>query len=139
PKAAASQWVDQEVRIFKSLGREDRVLCLIVDGEPNAAAHPELGLQECFPEAVRFWVDSDRRITEIPTEPIAADARKGKDGKRNAILKILAGILGVSFDDLKQRDQERRERQRQIQFAALLTLVAVFAVLGYNLNDQKNK
>ncbi len=139
PKAAASQWVDQEVRIFKSLGREDRVLCLIVDGEPNAAAHPELGLQECFPEAVRFWVDSDRRITEIPTEPIAADARKGKDGRHNALLKVMAGILGVSFDDLKQRDQERRERQRNIQIGVLASLVGVFAFLGVQLNQQKNK
>ena len=37
PNAAQSEWVNEEVRIFKSLGREDRVLCLIVDGEPFAS------------------------------------------------------------------------------------------------------
>src|SRR5210317_1958088 len=37
PNAAQSEWVNEEVRIFKSLGREKRVLCLIVDGEPFAS------------------------------------------------------------------------------------------------------
>jgi WD40 repeat protein len=37
PKAAQSKWVNEEVAIYKSLGRGDRVLCLIVDGEPFAS------------------------------------------------------------------------------------------------------
>jgi WD40 repeat protein len=125
PRSAASQWVNQEVKIFKSFGREDRVLCVIVDGEPNATEHPELGLQECFPEAVRFWVDAERRVTTIPTEPIAADARPGKDGKANALLKLLAGLLGVNFDDLKQRDHERRQRQMVALLGAAICLMGV--------------
>ena len=36
PKSAKSKWVNEEIRYFKSLGREHRVLCLIVDGEPYA-------------------------------------------------------------------------------------------------------
>src|ERR1041384_6232990 len=51
PNAVVSKWVDQEIRIFKSLGREDRVLSIIIDGEPNAALKPQLGMQECFPDA----------------------------------------------------------------------------------------
>ncbi len=126
PNSVASQWVDQEIRIFKSYGREDRVLCLIVDGEPNVTHRPELGLKECFPEAVRFWVDADRRITEIPTEPIAADARKGKDGKNNSVLKLLAGILGVQYDDLRQRALQRSaQRKRIFQALALIAFAAL--------------
>ncbi len=37
PHAAHSDWVNEEVCIFKSLGRGDRVLCLIVDGEPSVS------------------------------------------------------------------------------------------------------
>jgi hypothetical protein len=30
------------------------VLCLIVDGEPNAADKPDLVQEECFPEAAKY-------------------------------------------------------------------------------------
>jgi hypothetical protein len=106
PKAAISKWVNEEIKGFKSLDRENRVLCLIVDGEPNAK--PDSGQLECFPPAVRFRVTADRELTEEPTEPIAADARKGKDGRANAKLKLLSGILNVGYDELKQREKQRQ-------------------------------
>src|SRR5258708_5038603 len=34
PKSAVSHWVNEEIKSFKALGGEDRVLCLIIDGEP---------------------------------------------------------------------------------------------------------
>ena len=37
PKSAVSKWVNEEVKTFKSLGLESRVLCLMIDGEPDAA------------------------------------------------------------------------------------------------------
>ena len=87
PKSAVSKWVNEEVKAYKRLGRSDRVLCLMIDGEPNAA--PDSGLLECFPRAVRFQVDAHGEIIEEPAEPIAADARPGKDGKTNALFKLL--------------------------------------------------
>src|ERR1700683_2210644 len=35
--SAKSVWVNEEIKFFKKLGREDRVLALIVDGEPNTS------------------------------------------------------------------------------------------------------
>src|SRR5262245_5367924 len=49
PAAAASRWVDEEIRAFKALGKSNRVLCLIVDGEPNASDKPGTAAAECFP------------------------------------------------------------------------------------------
>src|SRR3954452_3085117 len=99
------------------MGREDRVFCLIVDGEPNAPV--DAGLLECFPAALRE-----------PAEPIAADAREGKDGKRNAVLKLIAGIVGVPYDELRQRDRQRQMRQR-LRAAALALIVVAAIVLTY--------
>lgn len=126
PSAAVSRWVNEEVKAFKALGREDRILCLIVDGEPNASDKPGSGLLECFPEALRFEVDARGKLTAERTEPIAADARAGKDGKVNARLKILAGLLGVGFDELKQRERQRRFWRRLQIAGAALVLVAFF-------------
>lgn len=130
PRSAASRWVNEEIKTFKALGREDRVLCLIVDGEPNATDFPASGELECFPPALRFRVRPDGTLTEDRVEPIAADARKGKDGRENSKLKILAGILGVGFDELRQREQQRVRRQR-LRFAGASLAAVVLAVLGY--------
>ncbi|MBF0528656.1 MAG: PQQ-binding-like beta-propeller repeat protein, partial [Deltaproteobacteria bacterium] len=128
PRAAASRWVNEEVRYFKSLGREGKLLCLIVDGEPNAGDRPDSGQLECFPPAVRFHVEPDGQLTTQRTEPIAADARPQGDGLANAKLKMVAGLLGVDYDALRQRDRRRR-RLRQFQWGILITVA-----IGLGLN-----
>lgn len=122
PAAAQSQWVNKEIEKFHSFGRKDRVLAIIVDGEPNANND-----SECFPPALR-------RV-----EPIAADARPEGDGKTNAKLKLLAGMLGVSFDALKQRDNHRRIRRLQWAILASLLLSTGFAALAWYANYQRAK
>jgi len=37
PAAAASRWVNEEILTFKRLGRESRIFCLLVAGEPGAS------------------------------------------------------------------------------------------------------
>ena len=41
PRSARSRYVNEEVRHFRQLGRGDRILTLIVDGEPNVRLHPK--------------------------------------------------------------------------------------------------
>jgi hypothetical protein len=130
PHAAVSRWVNEEVRAFKALRREDQVLCLIVDGEPNASDQPDNGLLECFPPAVRFRVGEDGQGPTLRSEPMAADARTGKDGRLAARLKLIAGLLNVGYDELRQRDAQRRRRQR-IRIATGGMLLGVLAGVGY--------
>ncbi|HLJ37198.1 MAG TPA: toll/interleukin-1 receptor domain-containing protein, partial [Steroidobacteraceae bacterium] len=111
PSAARSKWVNEEILAFKRLGREDRIFCLIVDGEPNASDNPAQADEECFPPALRYRLGPDGELSSVRTEPIAADARPGKDGRNHAKLKLIAGLLGVGFDALRQREQQRRQRR----------------------------
>ncbi len=136
PAAAQSRWVNEEILAFKRLGRAHRIFCLIVDGEPNASNTPGQEHLECFPPAVRFKLDDAGNLSDIPAEPIAADLRKNKDGKNNAKLKLLSGMLGVGFDDLARRELHRRQ-QRMIQVAVasvtgmmLTTGLAISAILA---------
>lgn len=122
PNSARSRWVNEEILAFKRLGREDRIYCLIVDGEPNATDMPGREAEECFPPALRFRLGTDGQLGAVRTEPIAADARPGKDGKLNAKLKLIAGLLGVGFDVLRRREQQRRMRQ--------LIIIAIGALAG---------
>jgi tetratricopeptide (TPR) repeat protein len=114
PNAARSKWVNEEILAFKRLGREDRIFCLIVAGEPNATDMPGREHEECFPPALRFQLTADGTLGSSRTEPIAADARPGKDGRFAAKLKLIAGVLGVGFDALRRREQQRRNRRLAI-------------------------
>ena len=139
PRSAQSRWVGEEIKTYKRLGREDRILALIVDGEPNASDgkagfKPE---EECFHEALRYRWSENGEATPIRSEPIAADAREDKDGRNNAKLKLLAGLLGVNYDDLKQRDNERRIRRLRVVVGAALLLVSGFAGLAAYAWSQK--
>lgn len=121
PQSARSRWVNEEVRVYKSLGRADRILTLIVAGEPRANTGPEDAVG-CFPPALAYVVE-DGVVSDRPaSEPLAADVRPGGDPPRLATLKILAALLGVPFDDLRRREQTRRQRR--------LAIVATAATVG---------
>jgi tetratricopeptide (TPR) repeat protein len=138
PRAAKSRWVNEEILAFKRLGREDRIFCLIVDGEPNASDDPAQPDQECFPSALRFRLGADGELSETRTEPIAADARPGKDGKNNAKLKLIAGMLGVGFDALRRREQQRRNRRLfAITCAATIGMVVTSGLAAYALIERR--
>lgn len=121
PASANSRWVDAEVRQFQQLGRQAQILCIIVEGEPGTD-DPAL---RCFPPSL---------IAEDGIEPLAADVRADRDGKQAAILKLLAAMLDVRFDELRQRDQARRLRRlSMIATGAIagLILTTSLAVLAY--------
>jgi tetratricopeptide (TPR) repeat protein len=134
PQAAQSKWVNEEILAFKRLGREDRILCIIVGGEPNASDLPGREAEECFPPALRFRLGSDGNLSTSRTEPIAADARPGKDGKSNAKLKLISGLLGVGYDTLRRREQQRRNARLVVfSCAAAAGMVLTSGLAAYAL------
>ncbi len=136
PASAQSRWVNEEVLAFKRLGRAGRIFCLIVEGEPDATDKLDREAEECFCPALRCTLDERGQPTRERTEPIAADVRPGKDGQQNAKLKLIAGMLDVGFDALKQREQHRRmQRMVAVTMAALVVMgvtivLAVFALIS---------
>lgn len=128
PAAASSRWVDQEVRKFKQLGRSARIFCLIVDGDPGAEGTE----QDCFSPALRQRYDEAGNPLDKKAEPIAADARRSADGKARARLKILAGLLGLGLDELRQRELQRRLRRMFAISIASTAATVVAIVLALN-------
>lgn len=143
--SATSTWVNQEVLSFKQLGRSEHIFCLIVDGEPNASDLPGREAEECFAPALRYQLGADHQLSPERTEPIAADARAGKDGKTNAKLKLIAGVLDVDFDALKRRELQRRTRRMaalamlSLIVMAVTTTLAITAVMARNSAVRRQK
>ena len=105
PAACRSRWVNEEVLTFKRMGRADRILPVILDGEPDAKSRGAPDEQECFPAALTGSLDDAGNLLATPRlEPLAADMRPAGDKRENAKLKVIAGLLGVGFDALVQRE-----------------------------------
>lgn len=132
PKAAKSKWVNEEILTFKRLHGESRTLALIASGEPYAG-----GDTECFPPALRFHLGPDGELSDVPAEPIAADLRPGKDGRKLALLKLIAGITGIRLDALARRDAARRQRQLMLVTAASLSIAVLTIGLAIYAEGQR--
>lgn len=121
PKFGESLWCKKEVDTFISLHGKEKVLTVLVDGEPG----------ESFPEALLYREveitkeDGTTEVVREPIEPLAANARGNSSKERYKLLKtevlrLMAPMFGVNFDDLKQRHKEQRLKR-------IVSLVAVIA------------
>jgi tetratricopeptide (TPR) repeat protein len=121
PAAAKSRWVNEEIRCFREQGGDHRVLALVVDGDPHESASDD----GCFPGAL---LASDEGT---PREPLAADVRRYADGKHLALLKVIAGLLGVRLDELRRRDAHRRFKRRLAWGTASTAMILMVGWLLY--------
>jgi tetratricopeptide (TPR) repeat protein len=129
--AAQSHWINEEIALFKRLHQDERVLAVILDGEPFASDDPDRAGDECFPQALRTRFDSRGRPTTQRAEPLAADLRDSGDGRRMGLLKTIAGMLGVGLDELAQREAHRRHKRMMILTAASVAGMLFTSGLAY--------
>jgi len=121
PAVIKSNWVIKEVVYFRSQYPDRPILPLIVEGDPDSV----------LPDVLRFNITPEGDIGNVVNEPLAVHLEEGKSSAR---ARMVAGILGVSFDDLRQRDLHRRQRRLIIiAAAALVGMTATSALSIYAL------
>lgn len=124
PAAAASRWTDEEVKRYQALGRANRVFCMLVDGDSSKG--------DCFPPSLFDGVDD--------AEPLFADPRDWADGKRLARQKIVAGLLGVSLDEIRQRDLQRRRKFLAVAALGVIAALALATIaVTSRISEQREK
>ncbi len=140
PRSAKSKWVNREVAWFKTHKSKERILALVVDGEPGASLSETAAGEECFPATLLYKVDETLQPTEeLEDVPLAADARKEGDGKRIAKLKLAAALLGVGLDDLVKRDDRRRAvRRRWVMSGMAASMVVLSALTVFAFNERNH-
>ncbi len=107
-------------------GSSSRVIPTARSSRSSSAGKPGDAALECFPPALKFKLDAQGNLTDEPVEVLAADAREEGDGKQLALAKIVAGLLGVSSDDVFRRAERERRRQGRMRNG----IVAVLAILA---------
>ena len=119
PASAKSEWVNKEVQRFIDAGRIEDIIPLIVDGIPNSG-----GEDECFMPALKLPEEEQILGVSIP-----------ELGKKDALLRVIAGLLDIKFDQLKRRHEQRRKRQNLITAAVACICAIVGSVAGYTAWD----
>lgn len=133
PNSAKSHWVNKEIEEFIKMGRTDRIFPFIIDGIALSGNEDT----ECFPPALRALPKEEERLGANVHEkknegkefrtckdcPIKKDenvVKKQGDindkGRDAAVVKIVAGMLGLSFDILWRRyEREKAEEERMVK------------------------
>ena len=119
-----SEWCQREIETFKSLHGEERIIPVLIEGEPG----------EAFPLPLKE-LKGEESVSEIlaadirPDETLNADfegyealqnnnkaklkelTKKSLDILKTEKYRVMATILGCNFGDLKQRDKERKNKR----------------------------
>lgn len=125
PKVPESPWVNREIELFLQTHDRDHVLTILVDGELN----------ESFPEYLRKSEKYDNgQMKMVSVESLAADIRgidkkEQKQKLKTEIYRLLAPILGCSYDDLRQRQKEYKTKMLVRSMSAALIIAGTLA--GY--------
>lgn len=131
PRLKESQWCRKEIETFISLHGVDRVLAVLVEGEPGDSFPEELLTRE------REITGKDGKKTTIKEdiEPLAADVRAENDQARlkalkNEKIRLIATMFGLNYDDLKQRHKEQQTRKLIILAGIVAAICLLFATLS---------
>lgn len=133
PHAARSKWVNAEILQFKNSGRGDRIFAVVVDGTPKSD-DPELN---CFPPALSSQVAGAELLSNGHAEPLGIDLRK--EPFQRARIRLVAGLLGISFDSLWQREKRRVIKRRAVAAVVTVVLASVIVLLGLNWLSERNR
>ena len=173
PRAVESQYVAEEVLHFKQASKEDRIVAAILDGEPGHVQrecfpaplrHPVGDNGELDPTRKTEPIAADFRLPNGCQGFTSAEAYRlalTKDGTLNKQqvkaradayelhlqlmkLKIIAGILGVPLEQLRNRDKayqlelaRRRARVLRRWLAAISVLTILVLTAGIIANQQR--
>lgn len=132
PRLKESMWCTKEIQTFIEMHGRHKVLAVLIEGEP----------EDSFPQ--ELLVDDKGN----PVEPLAADVR----GKNNAevkkaikaeMLRLLAPMFGLGYDDLKQRHREQQLKRTagivSLCGAVGIAFGVVCATSAVRINAQKKQ
>ena len=137
PETPKSEWCCLEIKKFREFHGNNRILPILIEGEPAEAFPHPLSYQK----AIVHNLDGSISEYEDKVIPLAADIRGSNPDEmwkklRDEKLKILATMIGVQFDELKQRHKERFIKNTvavTLSISLIFTVFSAFALYQSNI------
>ena len=128
PETSNSKWVLREISYFLERHDRDHVLLLLASGHSK----------ESIPAQLRETRDEEGNLIDS-FEPLAAsivsDTDTGRDRLfKTEVLRILAALIGCSYDDLYRREQRYKRRITAAVFAGAAVIASIFIGMLLNRN-----
>ena len=119
-----SEWCQREIETFKSLHGSERIIPVLIEGEPGEAFPmplKELKGEESVSEILAADIRPDETLNAYfegyealqnnNKAKLKELTKKSLDILKTEKYRVMATILGCSFGDLKQRDKERKSKR----------------------------
>ncbi len=135
PDEAGKHEVNEEIEEFQRMGRGHRIIPLIVEGNPES----DDSSVQCYPPALNNLEDKPLGISVHENANATSSIRPvlrrfGLDtAANNALLKILAVLLGIRYDSLKRR-HHIRARRRALMNSAVVCFCMALGFWYYDAN-----
>ena len=128
PSSAQSEWVNKEIEDFIKIngGKADNIFPFIIEGTPFCKDAEK----ECFPPSLRNLPNNEERLGGNINE---------QGGRNAAVMKIIAGMLGIGFDLLWQKYEREQKRHRFFVVAVLVALVMCISGIALWMYHQKKE
>ncbi len=144
PRLNESLWCKREIENFIAMHGQEKVLAVLVEGEPSESFPQEL----LYRNRTITFENGETRVVREPVEPLAADVRGKSKAEmkkllKTEVLRLLASMLGCHYDDLKQRHRERR-MHRILALASVvctvgLTFGTISTIMAMQIQKQKEQ
>lgn len=117
PQAAASEWVNNEIRTFLEWGRDEYIIPFIVGGDITCE-----GADNPIPPVLR-----DHYAANPDKELLSVDIREA--GATKAYIRVVSRMLDIEFDELWRR--HLRARRRNVALGSILAMLAILLVYWF--------
>ncbi len=111
PRIKESVWCRKEIETFIKFHGRNKILTVLIEGEPEDSFPEELLYEE-----EKVVVNGVETIRRKEIEPLAADIRAASRRRmcsllKTELLRVIAPIFGLEYDDLRQRHRERKVKR----------------------------
>lgn len=144
PRLKESVWCKKEIEIFKQYHGSEKILAVLVEGEPEDSFPEEL----LYAEEYFLYPDGTQGVNRRAVEPLAADVRGSSKKEmlkalKTELLRLAAPMFSVSYDDLRQRHREKRLKKiiavSIVSAVICLIIGAVSTVAALQIKKQKEQ
>lgn len=135
PNSGNNSNVSKEIKYFKALNGDEKIIPIIIDGIINATNNSLVDSNyECYPESLRFDVDNSGELTNIEKNPSGIDFRVY--GKKKGKINLISNLLSIDFNDLWDREYRRF---RKILFLWTIFFCTFFFIFLFLANHSYKK